>query len=337
VIALAATTLAVAAAGVPAGVAGPVNVEVAASGDFLIHAPVWQRALANGGGRYDFRPMFRSIRPRIRRADLGICHVETPLLGGPPQGYPRFATPPALARAIRWGGWDACSTASNHSVDDGMRGVLSTLRTLRRQGIEPTGSFASPTGHKRPLILDVKGAKIAFLAYTEHTNAIPLPHPWAVNIAERKRIVTDARRARRRGAQAVIVNLHWGDEYQHQPSAFQQKLAHGLLRSGAITAIIGQHVHVVQPIRLRHGKAIVFGEGNLVSNQTAACCPAESQDGLIAFLTLKVSGNGARVTRVRYLPTWVRHPDYRVLPARGISRRRTIAVAGRGAHIRPIR
>ena len=74
-------------------------------------------------------------------------------------------------------------------------------------------------------------------------------------------------------------------------------------------------MHVVQPIRRVNGKPVVFGEGNLVSNQTAACCPAESQDGLIALIDFVASGDRVRAKRVRYVPTWVRHPDYRVLPA----------------------
>ena len=335
--AIAATALAVAAAGAGAPAPAPVNIEVAASGDFLIHSPVWQQALRDGGGRYDFAPMLRPIRRRIRQADLAICHVETPMAAGSPRGYPRFRTPPALAKGIRETGWDACSTASNHSVDQGMTGVRGTVRALNRAGVRHTGSFASAAGRDRSVIMRVRGVKIALLSYTEHTNGIPLPHPWAVNIASRGRIVRDARRARRRGAKAVIVNLHWGIEYSHRPSAFQQKLARGLVRSGVITAIVGQHAHVVQPIRLRRGVGIVFGEGNLVSNQTAACCPAATQDGLIAFLTLEVSKSRARVKRIRYLPTWVRHPDYRVLHARGASRRRTITVVGRSAKVRPIR
>src|SRR5512135_1642893 len=87
-----------------------------------------------------------------------------------------------------------------------------------------------------------------------------------------------------------------------------------LTRSPDITAIVGQHVHVVQPIRLINGKLVVFGEGNLISNQTSACCPTASQDGVIALLTIVVSHRGARVTAVHYVPVWVRHPDYAVLP-----------------------
>jgi hypothetical protein len=127
----------------------------------------------------------------------------------------------------------------------------------------------------------------------------------------------------------VIVNLHWGAEFQHAPSSEQLALARRLTRSPDVTAIVGQHAHVVQPIRRVNGKIVVFGEGNLVSNQSGASCPTESQDGLIAFLRLVVDERRARVIRVRYLPMWVRPPDYAVLPAPPDSFARTVAVVGR--------
>lgn len=65
---------------------------VAASGDLLIHGPLFRRALAYGDGqRYEFRPMLRTIKPLIAGADLALCHLETPLSHGPPRGYPSFA------------------------------------------------------------------------------------------------------------------------------------------------------------------------------------------------------------------------------------------------------
>jgi poly-gamma-glutamate synthesis protein (capsule biosynthesis protein) len=320
----------------------PVKLTVAASGDFLIHQPVWERARADGGGRYDFRSMLRFVRPIVRGADLSLCHVETPMSRRPPSGYPTFNTPPALARAIRWAGYDVCSTASNHSVDQGQRGIGATAAALNRARVAHTGSFRSEAAQRRSTILTAKRVKVAFLSYTEMTNGIPLPHPWSVNIARSRQILADARRARRRGAQAVVVNLHWGNEYQRRPSRFQLRLARRLTRSDTVTAVVGQHVHVVQPIARVNGRLVVFGEGNLVSNQTAACCPAGSQDGLIALLRITVDGDRAGVSRVDYVPTWVRHPDYAVLPVgvalrrhlaparvlRG-SRRRTVAAAGR--------
>ena len=96
---------------------------------------------------------------------------------------------------------------------------------------------------------------------------------------------------------------------------------------------------MVQPIRFVAGKPVVFGEGNLVSNQITACCPAASQDGLVALIDFEARGSRVRARRVRYLPTWVRHPDYRVLPAApgSASWQRTVAVAGRRPRVRPVR
>ncbi len=120
-------------------------------------------------------------------------------------------------------------------------------------------------------------------------------------------------------------------------------------RSPDITAIVGQHVHIVQPIRIINGKPVVFGEGNLISNQTSACCPAASQDGMIVLLTITVDTHAARVTLIRYVPIWVRHPDYVVLPAGTAWRTdpadaaalrasydRTVAAVGRGPGIQPV-
>jgi hypothetical protein len=327
-----------------------VQLTVAASGDLLIHEPVWERARANGGGgRYDFRPMLRFVRPVVRGADVALCHVETPMSRRPPTGYPTFNTPPALADAIRWAGYDVCSTASNHSLDQGQSGIRSTGAALDRKGIPHTGSFSSAAAQGRSTIVTVRGVKVAFLAYTEMTNGIPSPHPWSVNIARAGRILADARRARSRGAQVVVVNLHWGSEFHSAPSPFQRRLAGRLTRTGAVTAVVGQHVHVVQPISRVNGRPVVFGEGNLLSNQTAECCPAASQDGLIALLRISMGKNGAVLTRVDYVPVWVRHPDYAVVPV-GLglrrhlaprrllraSRHRTVSAAGRGPSVKPL-
>jgi hypothetical protein len=329
-----------------------VQLVVSASGDLLIHTQVFQRALADGGGRrYDFAQMFARIRPYIRGADLALCQVETPMSGPPFTGYPVFNTPPALAAAIAGTGWEACSTAGTHTLDQGQRGVAGTIRALNRAHVAHTGSFTSAAAQKTPLILTVKGVRVAFLAYTAITNGIPSPDPWSVNRASAAQILAGARRARRHGAQVVIVNLHWGDEYVAAPSGWQRQLARRLTRSPDITAVVGQHVHVVQPIRFFHGKPVVFGEGNLISDQTTAtgCCPAASQDGMIVLLTIRVDSRGARVTAIRYVPIWVRPGDFVVLPAGTAWRtdhadaaalrasyRRTVAEVGRTPRIQPI-
>ena len=94
-----------------------------------------------------------------------------------------------------------------------------------------------------------------------------------------------------------------------------------LTREPAITAVVGQHVHVVQPIRRVNRRIVVFGEGNLLSNQTPACCAPGSQDGLLALLRIRVVGHRARLQHVDYVPVWDRHPDFTIMPV-GLALRR---------------
>ncbi|MGH2976206.1 MAG: CapA family protein, partial [Solirubrobacterales bacterium] len=333
----------------------PVHFTVSVSGDLLIHSPLWERALALGGGdKYDFAPELNQLKPYVAAADLGICHVETPMTPAPPTSYPIFNTPPALADGIKATGWDVCDTASNHSFDQGQTGIDDTGKALDHAGVVHTGSFPSAAAQRKLVIRDVNGVKVAFLAFTTDTNGIPAPHPWSVNIASPGRILDDAKRARKAGAEAVIVNIHWGGEivpeYQVEPSSGQLALAKKLTASPLITAVVGQGPHAVQPIERINKKFVVFSEGNLISNQSPDYgLPASSQDGMVVLLHCVADGSSVRVEKVRYVPVYVSHPDYEVLPigdalrkgegdatALRDSYKRTVSVVGTGSGIEPV-
>jgi poly-gamma-glutamate synthesis protein (capsule biosynthesis protein) len=233
-------------------------------------------------------------------------------------------------------------------VDWSQAGIDSTIRALDAAGVRHTGVFRSAAARSRPLILDVRGAKVAFLAYTRHTNGRPLPHPWSVNLARGRRIVADVRRARERGATVVIVNVHWGGQFDPHPNRQQYDLARRLASHG-VTALVGQGPHLVQPIRRVRGMPVVFSDGNLLSYQGAPRHPAAAQDGLIALINVVVRERRARVARISYVPIFVRHPDHTVLPLGRAARRgeldratardsykRTVAAVGRRPGIRPI-
>ena len=335
----------------------PVHFTVSVSGDILIHSFLWERALANGGGSYDFAPFFAQLDPYVADADLAICHVETPMTSAAPASYPLFNTPPELAKGIAASGWDACDTASNHALDQGQEGVDQTGAALDRAGIEHTCSFPSASAQRRPLVLDAKGIKVGYVAYTDFSIGF-VPHPWSLNYVpaggdiedDARPILADAQRARDAGAEAVVVTMQWGDENSTEPNDSQLALADALTRSPLVTAVVGQGPHVVQPIRRLNGKFVAFSEGNLVSNQSAAAgLPAETQYGYVALLHLIADENGVRVQRVAYAPTWVRLSDYVVLPV-GVGLRKdssdaaalreaydtVVGIAGRGKGIEPI-
>ena len=294
-----------------------VTFTVVAGGDVLPHEPVIAAARRRGGG-YDFRPLLVGIRAPVTAADLALCHLEVPLTRnlGALSGYPVFNAPAHLADALAATGFDGCSVASNHALDKGAAGVASTLRALADADLAATGTARSPRERRRIRMYRVRGVRVAHLSFTYGLNGYPggPADRWRVNIIEPTRILADARRARRRGARMVLVSLHWGQEYRSRPTVAQRRLAGRLLASSAVDVIIGHHAHVVQPVARRHGKVVAYGLGNLLSNQTASCCVAAAQDGVLLRLVVRARADGAvRVRRVEYLPTMVRHPARRVV------------------------
>jgi poly-gamma-glutamate synthesis protein (capsule biosynthesis protein) len=78
----------------------------------------------------------------------------------------------------------------------------------------------------------------------------------------------------------IIVNIHWGDEYQKSSSSFQQNLAHKIIDAGA-DLIIGHHPHVVQDIGFYKGKLIFYSLGNFIFDQYFS---KDTQQGLAVEL-----------------------------------------------------
>jgi poly-gamma-glutamate capsule biosynthesis protein CapA/YwtB (metallophosphatase superfamily) len=292
-----------------------------ASGDVLTHGPVLRQASAYGrriGRAYDFRPMFADIRPIVAGADLALCHLEVPLSrnGQDISSWPAFNVPPQLAAALRWAGYDACSTASNHSMDQGPQGVAATLDVMDAAGLRHAGMARNANEAHTSTIFDVRGLRVGLLSYTYGLNSgrLPRDRPWLVKTIEPRRIIQEASAARAAGAQFVVVLLHWGQEYQSTPTPSQRELAKRLLGAPEVDLILGHHVHVVQPIERVGGKWVAYGMGNSLSNQTPSCCAAGSQDGVLVKVTVGEHAGRLRVREVRYIPTWVEHPSFRIRP-----------------------
>jgi poly-gamma-glutamate capsule biosynthesis protein CapA/YwtB (metallophosphatase superfamily) len=306
------------------GLAGDTgDLTLVASGDVLPHGPVLRRAGEDGaraGQAYDFRPMFAELRPLVAGADLAVCHLEVPLSrdGRDIASWPSFNAPPQLATALRWAGYDACSTASNHAMDRGPAGVAATLEVLDRAGLRHDGTARDAAEAAASTVVDVRGLPVGLLSYAHGLNGGRLPsgRPWLVDLIDPARILEDARAARRAGARFVVVLLHWGQENQAAPEA---------------DLILGHQAHVVQPIEQVGGKWVAYGMGNSLSNQTPACCAAGSQDGVLVQVTIARHGDAPRVKAVRYVPTWVEHPTYRVRPVLAALADRSLPPATRQA------
>ncbi|MFE5560489.1 CapA family protein [Streptomyces sp. NPDC056544] len=313
----------------PAGAAGK-PFTLVATGDIIPYPSIVQRSADDAGkaGEYDFRKILAGVKPLISAADLAMCHHEIPYgrPGGPYTGYPTFKAPHQLADALGDAGYDSCSTASNHTLDDGYEGLARTLEHLDRVGIQHVGSARSAEEAKAPALLTAGGAKIAQLSYTYGTNGIPIPpgKPWAVNLIDKDRIVADARAARASGANVVVLSVHWGTEWQTAPDEQQKELAQALTAARSadglpdIDLIIGTHNHVPQPYEKINGTWVVFGMGDQVASFVPADKLRGNQSSIPRFTFSPAAGHPGRweVVKAEYLTQYSdMGPPFRVVCA----------------------
>ena len=275
------------------------------AGDIMTHGPQIRAALGKEG-QYDFTPSFSLVKPLIEQADLAIGNLETTFGGKPYSGYPMFSSPEAFGSALRDAGFDVLTTANNHSCDRGRFGVINTIDVLDSLGIATTGSYRikEERTSRTPLLVTVKGVKLAILAYTYGTNGLPIPHPALVDTISRDQIARDLQRADSLGADYKIVQIHWGNEYERLPNKRQKDLAQWLTDQG-VHAIIGSHPHVVQESAFlkrqntqQDSTFVVYSMGNFISNQIT---PPGTRGGMLLSLDL---------IRDRAKGSWTTHPHY---------------------------
>lgn len=265
---------------------------VLGAGDVLVHPEVSEQARRDAArtgrpGGYDFLPMFERVAPAIGAADLAICHLETPLAppGGPFQGFPRFSAPPQVVDGLARAGFDACSTASNHTLDQGEQGVQRTLDALDAAGLGHAGSARNAAEANTPRIYERAGVRVGHLSYTVNFNGLERPagKAWLANLIDPAKILVEARRLRAAGAEIVVLSLHWGTEYQHPPDTDQLDWARSLIASPDISLILGHHAHAVQPFEEFGDKWVVYGMGNQPARHEEPV--NDNREGVMARIT----------------------------------------------------
>ncbi|MFG2293856.1 CapA family protein [Streptomyces sp. NPDC048603] len=286
---------------------------VAAAGDVLIHPELTAQAQldakAAGKKDMDFGTIMAGVKPVISRADLAICHME-PVLGkpeGPFRSFPDFLAPPQITATLKDIGYDTCSTASNHALDHGEGGVRSTLDALDRAGLKHTGSARNAQEGGKPLIMDVKGVKVAQISFAGGFNGrqVPADKPWLVNKTSLDSISAAEKAARAAGAEVVILSIHWGKEHQPAPNSLQLSLAKKIAKKTGVNLVIGHHAHVVQPMEKIGDTWVAYGLGNQLARHEVPS--GLSEEGVIGWFEF-TEKNGKWDVRPRYVPTFVELP-----------------------------
>lgn len=293
------------------------------AGDVMGHMPQLNSAYDSSTGRYDFNPVFGPVKSLITEADLALANLETTLAGPPYAGYPQFSAPDSLATALKNAGFDILVNANNHCLDRGKQGMERTISVLDSLKILNTGTFVHDSVRvaKYPLLVEVKGIKLAILNCTYGTNGIPVQVPNVVNFIDTIQLKQDLAKAKQANVDYTIVTIHWGTEYERKENTFQRRIAAFLMRNGA-DMVVGSHPHVVQPVVKYYTSTdssnynvVVYSLGNYVSNQRD-----RYKDGGIMFHATLRKTDRVQLKDFSYSPVWVfkgnidNKLQYRILP-----------------------
>lgn len=304
-----------------------VTIRISAVGDLMCHSPQYNYAKVDKDS-FDFNPVYREIKKYFYESDFVFGNLETVTAGKNKgySGYPLFNTPDEYIPALYNSGFHLLTTSNNHSLDRGETGLLRTIEQMKKNGLLYNGTFISEEDRNSVRIIDIKEIKIAFLAYTYGTNGIPVPKgkSYLINLIDLDLIKSDIEKARKLGADIILVHYHFGDEYKREPNAYQKDVVSKTISFGA-DIIIGGHPHVLQPVQFFKTNNVLldtgfaaYSLGNFISNQRDRYKDA----GVILNIeiTKNYAGTAIYISKVDYIPTWVfkgetdRGNEYVILP-----------------------
>lgn len=216
---------------------------------------------------YDF--LYKQSLLYLSEPDLTAGNLEHPVTNGgvPVEGTPYvFKGSPDALPALREAGFDVVSLANNHALDQGVEGMLDTMKHLDEAGISHMGAGSNDTEAFSPVIKEVRGIKIAYIGLSR---VVPFAS-WKAdkNVAgvaetyETKRAVAAIAKAKEQ-ADIVVVMVHWGKERVDQPEPYQKDYARQYIDAGA-DLVIGSHPHVLQGFEMYKGKWIAYSLGNFI-------------------------------------------------------------------------
>lgn len=191
--------------------------------------------------------------------DLVSANLEGSLTNNgqhyPPEASIDFAIDPKyLAELKNKYYFNFFNLANNHILDQGYKGMEETTQNLTKLGINFVGCSDASINQCSTTSLTIGDQKIGMAGFSMVYT--PLNNEQLVETIKNLKAENDF----------VVVQIHWGVEYEHKFNQIQQNLAHQMIDAGA-DIIIGHHPHVVQGMEVYKGKPIFYSLGNFVFDQ----------------------------------------------------------------------
>jgi poly-gamma-glutamate synthesis protein (capsule biosynthesis protein) len=234
-------------------------------GDIMLSRNIGQIMVREDNWNYFFEP----VAEYLKSADLTFGNFENPMSdrGVKVGSIYSFRVDPRAVAGLVYGGFDVLSLANNHIWDYGREAFEDTRKILTDNAISYVGAGDDYAGAHTPVVKDVNGTKIAYLAYTNLLPGFLLRTDSAPAVAAPliETVAQDVMRAKN-VADIVIVSFHWGNEYETVHNADQEQRAKAAIDAGA-DLVIGHHPHVVQEV-VKYGNGyIAYSLGNFIFDQ----------------------------------------------------------------------
>ena len=287
-------------------------IHLAAAGDLSVTDGV----VDSGTGDYDYTQTFMDVGYLLGKADISVLNFEGNLVGAP-YGTKYASAPNSLMQAMDAVGVDLIQLANSYSIYNGMSGLRSTMEGVRTAGMEPLGVYPDGDAFRKSggyTICDVKGVRIAFVAFTKGMDGMTLPDGMenCVNLlytdynsgyqqvdTERIDVILD--NVDEAEPDLVVALVHWGSEFNDTISTSQKQICVQLQERG-VDAIIGTHSHYVQGMTLENGKFVAYSLGDFYSE------PSRSGSEYSVVLDLEITKSAAtgktRITDFSYTPIY---------------------------------
>ncbi|MCH8741307.1 CapA family protein [Patescibacteria group bacterium] len=228
----------------------------------------------NKYGEKDWRFSFLEIADDLKEADILFGNLEGPISDkGTKVGsiYSFWADPQAI-KGLSFAGFDILSVANNHMFDYGREAMQDTFLRLKEAEIDYIGGGFNEKEAHSPLIRKIRGptlgqVKVAFLAYTNlgSENWAAKGDNSGIAWLTKERLEKDIKETKKQ-ADIVVISMHFGEEYQSQPTPEQKFFSRLAIDSGA-DLVIGHHSHVIQEIEKYNEGYIDYSLGNFVFDQ----------------------------------------------------------------------
>ncbi|MBN1777873.1 MAG: CapA family protein [Clostridiales bacterium] len=248
-------------------------------------------AFAAAMGEEGYGYYFRNVKDLLELDDVTLANLECVLrvneYGSKDKTY-IFRGPPEYAQILALGSVEAVNLENNHTLDYGMAGWNDTIQALTDAGI-------AYSGMEQAYIYEKDGVRIAFLGLLR-----------ANYFTHREEFFEYFAQLREDGVNAIVVSLHFGEEYSAYHNDGQASMAYYMIDAGA-DLVLGTHPHVLQGMEVYNGRLILYSLGNFVFGGNAE---VRSLQTIIPRVTFRFSDDGALLgTRLRIYPAHISGDD----------------------------